>query len=252
MRSKSVESAPESRPPWRWVSQSPERIATPIALQPSGRQRLPERPHRGRPRLALELPDRRHADEDERDRAADPDRGREQVNDAEGGQHAPRLSSRPMSENGILFLHLAGVLVFVGGSIAAAVLRLAAMRRERPSEIALLLRAVRPAVPLVAGGLVLAIGAGFWLAHRLGFALSRHVAHAHVRADRLDGRRRRDRRAARTGRRASSPSSSPRDRDAPDAGLGRRLRDPVNLLLNASMLVAIVAVVALMVWKPGA
>ena len=76
-----------------------------------------------------------------------------------------------MSEDGILFLHLAGVLLFVGGSIAAAVLRLAAMRRERPSEIALLLRAVRPAVPIVAGGLVLTIAAGFWLAHRLDLDL---------------------------------------------------------------------------------
>jgi uncharacterized membrane protein len=57
-------------------------------------------------------------------------------------------------------------------SLAAAVLRRAAMTRERPSEIALLLRAVRPAVPVVAGGLVLAIAAGFWLAHRLGYALS--------------------------------------------------------------------------------
>ena len=71
-----------------------------------------------------------------------------------------------MGEDGILFLHLAGVLLFVGGSIAAAVLRIAAIRRERPSEIALLLGAVRPAVPLVAGGLGLAIAAGFWLAHR--------------------------------------------------------------------------------------
>ena len=41
MRSKSVESAPESKPPCRSVSQRPETIATPIALQPSGRQRRP-------------------------------------------------------------------------------------------------------------------------------------------------------------------------------------------------------------------
>lgn len=156
-----------------------------------------------------------------------------------------------MSEDGILFLHLAGVLLFAGGSIAAAVLRLAAMRRERPSEIALLLRAVRPAVPLVAGGLVLAIGAGFWLAHRLGFALS----HAWltltfvllgwlVVAGAVTGRQ--DRATRELAERLAA------DRDAPDAVLRGRLRDPVNLALNASMLVAIVAVVALMVWKPGA
>ena len=151
-----------------------------------------------------------------------------------------------MSENGILFLHLAGVLLFVGGSVAAAVLRRAAMTRERPSEIALLLRAVRPAVPVVGDGLVLAI-----VAHRLGFALSetwlsltfaliawmlvvgavagRQDRHTRELAERLAG-----------------------DGDAPDDELARRLHDPVNLALNASMLVAVVATVALMVWKPGA
>ena len=40
--------------------------------------------------------------------------------------------------------------------------------------------------------------------------------------------------------------------DAPNGDLSRRLRAPVNLALNASMLVAVVAIVALMVWKPGA
>jgi uncharacterized membrane protein len=155
-----------------------------------------------------------------------------------------------MSKEWILFLHLAGALLFVGGSIAAAVLRLAAMRRERPSEIALLLRAVRPAVPLVAGGLVLAIAAGFWLAHRLGldlgatwltlsFALlgwlivvgavaGRGDRHTRELAERLAG-----------------------EGDRPSTDLARRLRDPVNLALNASLLVAVVAIVALMVWKPG-
>jgi uncharacterized membrane protein len=40
--------------------------------------------------------------------------------------------------------------------------------------------------------------------------------------------------------------------DSPSAELGRRLRDPLNLALNGSMLAAIVAIVVLMVWKPGA
>jgi uncharacterized membrane protein len=162
-----------------------------------------------------------------------------------------RLSSVAMSEHGILFLHLAGVLLFVGGSVAAAVLRRAAMTRERPSEIALLLRAVRPAVPVVAGGLVLAIVAGFWLAHRLGLALSQTwlsltfllIAWMLV-VGAVAGRQ--DRKTRELAERLAAAG------DAPDEGLARRLRDPVNLALNGSMLVAIVAVVALMVWKPGA
>ena len=38
--------------------------------------------------------------------------------------------------------------------------------------------------------------------------------------------------------------------DRPSEELARRLRDPVALTLDASMLVATVAIVALMVWKP--
>jgi uncharacterized membrane protein len=38
--------------------------------------------------------------------------------------------------------------------------------------------------------------------------------------------------------------------DRPSAELARRLRDPVALTLDASMLAATVAIVALMVWKP--
>lgn len=156
-----------------------------------------------------------------------------------------------MTEEGILFLHLAGVLLFVGGSVAAALLRLAAMRRERPSEIALLLRSVRPVVPIVAGGLVVTIAAGFWLASELGISLSATwltltfvligwmlvVGAAAGRQDRKT-RELAERLAA--------------DGDAPSALLTRRLRDPLNLVLNASMLIAVVAIVALMVWKPGA
>ena len=41
------------------------------------------------------------------------------------------------------------------------------------------------------------------------------------------------------------------DGDTPSADLARRLRDPVNLALNTSMLLAITAIVALMVWRPG-
>ena len=172
------------------------------------------------------------------------------MDDAKNRDHTGRLSSQRMSENGILFLHLAGVLLFVGGSVAAAVLRRAAMTRERPSEIALLLRAVRPVVPAVAGGLVLAIAAGFWLAHRLDYALSQAwlsltfalIAWMLV-VGAVAGRQDRHTRELAETRAA--------DGDAPDDDLARRLRDPVNLALNASMLVAVVAVVALMIWKPG-
>ena len=48
--------------------------------------------------------------------------------------------------NALLFLHLVSAFLFVSGTVAAGVLQIAALRRERPSEIALLLRTTRVAV----------------------------------------------------------------------------------------------------------
>src|SRR4029078_1558646 len=72
-----------------------------------------------------------------------------------------------MARDWSFVLHLSGVLLFVGGSIAVTALRLLAIGKERPSESAVLLRAVRPLVPLVGTGPLLTLGAGRWLAERL-------------------------------------------------------------------------------------
>jgi uncharacterized membrane protein len=156
-----------------------------------------------------------------------------------------------LSTHWLLFLHLTGAFLFVGGSVLAAFLRMAAMRRRRPSEIALLLGAVRPAIPLVAGGLVLAVGIGFWLADRLGYDLGATwltltfvLVAWMLLIGTLTGRA--DRRTRELAERLAAGGDEPADE------LVRRLRDPLNLTLNVSLLVATVAVVALMVWKPGA
>ena len=148
-----------------------------------------------------------------------------------------------------LFVHLLGVLVFVGGSVGVTALRLLAIGKERPSESALLLRSVRPLVPLVGLGLLLTVAAGAWLAHELGvpydsgwllwtYALVAWLAVVGAFAGRLDRR---------TRELAESLAS---EGDRPSEALARRLRDPVALTLDASMLVATLAIVALMVWKP--
>ena len=154
-----------------------------------------------------------------------------------------------MARDWALFLHLSGVLVFVGGSIAVTALRLLAIGRERPSESAVLLRAVRPLVPLVGTGLLLTLGAGVWLADELrvpydsgwlqaAYALIVWLGVAGAVAGRLDRKTRElaEREAV--------------ERETPSPELERRLRDPIALTLDASMLVATVAIVALMVWKP--
>lgn len=154
-----------------------------------------------------------------------------------------------MSYEWLLFAHLAGAFLFVSGGVAAAIVRIAALGRTRPGEIAALLRTARIAAVLIGIGLVLVIGFGFWLTDRLAvelgstwlsatFALlgwilvvgaiaGRQDRHTRELAERLAG-----------------------DGDAPSDDLAARLRDPVNLALNASLLVATVAIVALMVWKP--
>ena len=154
-----------------------------------------------------------------------------------------------MSTEWLLFLHLAGAFLFVSGAVAAAALRLAAMRRERPGEIAILLRAVRPAVPLIGIGLVLVLVFGFWLVDRRGYDLGAtwltltFVLLAWVvLVGGLAGRQDRHTRELAEHLAASG--------DAPSAELSLRLRDPMNLALNLSLLVATVGIVALMVWRP--
>lgn len=154
-----------------------------------------------------------------------------------------------MARDWALFLHLLGVLLFVGGSIAVTALRLLAIGGSRPSTSALLLRSARPLVPLVGVGVALTLGAGAWLAHELDvpygsdwlrwtYALVAWLLVVGAFAGRLDRRTRElaERLAA--------------EGDLPSAELAGRLRDPVALTLDGSMLVATVAIVALMVWQP--
>jgi len=154
-----------------------------------------------------------------------------------------------MSTHWLLFLHLAGAFLFVSGALAAAALRVAAMRRKRPREVALLMRAVRPAVPLIGAGLVLVLVFGFWLADRLGYDLGATwltltfvLLAWTVAVGGIAGRQ--DRHTRELAERLAA------DGDAPSAELSRRLRDRVNLALNVSVLVATVGIVALMVWQP--
>ena len=62
-----------------------------------------------------------------------------------------------------LFAHLAGAISFFAGLAVAAAGQTAARRRSRPGEIAALLGTARWGVVLVAAGLLLVLGSGFWL-----------------------------------------------------------------------------------------
>jgi uncharacterized membrane protein len=143
-----------------------------------------------------------------------------------------------------LFLHLLGVVMLFSGMAVAAVGLAAARRRERPVEIALLLGLTRIGVVLVTGGLVLAVGCGFWLLDLTEFdlgdgwvaaALGLVVAGAVLGA--LGGQRpKRARLLA--------------ERGADAAELRRLLHDRLSLWLNVAAAAVYLAVLALMVWKP--
>ena len=72
----------------------------------------------------------------------------------------------------LLFFHLLGAVSLFAGAAVAGTLQLAAIRRERPSEIAGLLRLTRVGVALVGVGALLTLVFGIALAEHEGLGLS--------------------------------------------------------------------------------
>ena len=154
-----------------------------------------------------------------------------------------------MSYEWLLFGHLAGAFLFVSGAVTAALLRIAAMRRTQPREVAVLLRTVRLAIPVLGVGLLLVLVFGIWLTGRLDVDLgSTWISATFVLlgwilvVGALAGRQ--DRHTRELAEQLAGAG------DASSDELGVRLRDPANLALNGSLLAATIAIVALMVWKP--
>lgn len=69
----------------------------------------------------------------------------------------------------LLLFHLLSAFLFVAGTAVAGVLQIAALSRERPSEILLLLRLTRVGVALVGVGSLGTLGFGLALVHDGGF-----------------------------------------------------------------------------------
>ena len=151
----------------------------------------------------------------------------------------------------LLLFHVLGAFLLLSGAIVAGIFQLAAMRRDRPSEIALLLGLTRPAVVIVGIGSLVTLGFGLWLAHDAGYGFGdewvvtaivlwavsialggmggRPLRHAREMAERLAA-----------------------DGDRPDEKLHDAVADPRALLFSWLSFVALVAILVLMVWKPGA
>jgi uncharacterized membrane protein len=151
----------------------------------------------------------------------------------------------------LLALHVTGAFLFLGGGVMAAALNLAARRAGTPSEVALLLGLTRVALVAIALGALLTLALGLWLVHDAGFAYRQAWIVASlvlfavaVGAGEAGGRR--DRRTRELAERLAAGS------DAPSSELRARLRDPLALSLSWGSGVAVVAILALMIWKPGA
>ena len=147
-----------------------------------------------------------------------------------------------------LFVHLLGVLLFVGGLTVAAVCFEAARRRTEPAEIALLLGLSRWGVALVGiGGVVLLVG-GLWLAgvvHAYGDAwLDTAIALfvLTLALGGIGGQRPKQARLLATKLAAEGGDT---------AELRRLLDDRTALAVNYAGAVLVLAILVLMIWRPG-
>jgi uncharacterized membrane protein len=150
-----------------------------------------------------------------------------------------------------LFLHVTGAFLFLGGAVVAAVFSVAAMRRERPSEIAALLGLARWGVGAVSVGVLMALGFGLWLVDIVGYAWGSGWIVASlilwVLTNALGGiGGSRDKQTRLLAERLAVED------DTPSQELRARLRDPVSLALSWGSGLVGVAILALMIWKPGA
>ena len=149
-----------------------------------------------------------------------------------------------------LFLHLLGVMLFVSGIVVAGIPFEAARRREDPAEIALLLGLSRHGVALVGAGVLLLFVCGLWLVgldDDVGFGtgwVSAAIALflAVVALGSLGGRR------PKQARLLAAELAERGEQGGPE--LRVLLDDPVSRAANYASVILVLAILALMVFKP--
>ena len=153
----------------------------------------------------------------------------------------------------LLVFHVTGAFLLLGGGAIAAALNLSALGRERPSEILLLYGLIRVAVVAITAGTLLAFVFGLWLVHEAPFNYSYGdgwVIAAFVLlivANALGGAGgKRDQATVKLARELVASG------DAPSPELRARVHDPVSLALSYGSGLVLIAILALMIWKPGA
>lgn len=147
-------------------------------------------------------------------------------------------------------LHITGAFLFVGGSIAAGVLNVLAVRSERPSETALLLRLVKIPVILVGIGVLVTLVLGLWLVHEKHYSYGAVWIWVSIvlwiAANALGGAGGRHQRRARELAERLAANG-----DASTDELRALLRDPRGNAMSWLAGLATLGILVLMFWKPG-
>jgi uncharacterized membrane protein len=151
----------------------------------------------------------------------------------------------------LLFLHVTGAFLVIGGAVMAGVFNFSALRSERPSEVVLFFRFARLAVAAIGVGMVLALGFGLWLVHDVGYGWGETwivlALVLWVLSNALGGiGGSREKKVRELAERLTAAG------DVPSPELSARLRDPVWLAVSWGSGIVVIAILALMIWKPGA
>jgi len=151
----------------------------------------------------------------------------------------------------LLMLHVTAAFFFVGGSVAAAILNTLAVRSERPSEAAYLLRLVRVTLPIIGIGVAGTLVFGIWLWHELDFPLDAWWIWASlvlwVIANALGGiGGRHQERSRKLAEQLAATGDTSNDE------LRALLRDPRGNAISWLAGLATLGILVLMIWKPGA
>ena len=147
-------------------------------------------------------------------------------------------------------LHVTGAFLFLGGAVAASVLNVLALRVERPSEAAMLLGLIKITVIVMGVGIAATLILGIWLWHHDGYALGTAWLWAAVvlwvLANILGDRG--GRHQGRTRKLAQQLAASG---DATTDELRALLRHRRGNAMSWLAGVASLAILVLMIWKPG-
>jgi uncharacterized membrane protein len=151
----------------------------------------------------------------------------------------------------LLFLHMTGAFLLVGGGVVAGALNISALRRDRPSEILLLFGLIRIAVAAIIVGSILVLVFGLWLVDEAGYGFGDGWVIAAIvlliAGNALGGYA--GSRDARTAKLAQELVAAG---DAPSRELQARVRDPIVFVGNYGSGLILIALLAIMIWKPGA